>query len=417
MKDTRTLIAQESDYDIRRVRADFPALHQEVYGNPLIYLDNAATTQKPQAVIDRLTQYYTLYNSNIHRGVHFLSQRATEAYEASRVSLAAFINAASENEIIFTSGATESINLVAATYGRAFFTAGDEIVVSHMEHHSNIVPWQMLCEEKGLKLRVIPVNERGEIIYEEYLLLLNERTRLVALAHVSNSLGTINPVERMIHDAHVLDIPVLVDGAQAVPHMKVDVQALDCDFFCFSGHKMYGPTGIGVLYGKSEILEKMPPFKGGGDMIESVTFDKTIYNDVPHNFEAGTPNIAGGIGLHAAVEYLTTLGLDRITRYESSVVDYATAQLSAIDGIRIFGTADRKASVISFLIGSIHPYDAGTILDRLGIAVRTGHHCTQPLMNRFGIPGTIRASFGIYNTRDDVDALVAGIHKVKAMFS
>lgn len=412
------MIASESQpLDVARVRADFPALHQTIYDDrPLVYLDNAASAQKPQVVIDRITNYYSREHSNVHRGVHHLSQTATEAYEGARNLIARYLNAAFTHEVIYTRGTTEAINLVAATYGRKHVGRGDEIIISAMEHHSNIVPWQMLCEEKGARLRVIPVNNRGELLYDEYERLLNDRTRLVAVAHVSNSLGTINPVKRMIDTAHGLDIPVLVDGAQAVPHMAVDVRDLDCDFYCFSGHKMFGPTGIGILYGKETLLDAMPPFQGGGDMIETVSFDGTTFNELPHKFEAGTPHIAGGIGLGAAVEYLQHVGLDAIASYEHDLLAYATEQMHTIEGIRFIGTASEKASVVSFLLGDIHPYDAGTILDRLGIAVRTGHHCTQPLMQRFGIPGTVRASFALYNTREDVDALVAGLHKVKQMF-
>jgi cysteine desulfurase/selenocysteine lyase len=402
-------------FDIEKIRADFPALNQTVYDHPLVYLDNAATAQKPRAVIDRMVDYYARENSNVHRGVHYLSQRATDAYEGAREGIRAFINARSTREVILTAGTTGSINLVASSYGLATLKPGEEIIVSRMEHHSNIVPWQLLCERTGARLRVIPVDDRGALIYEDYQRLLTDRTRLVAVAHVSNALGTINPVEQMIEDAHGLDIPVLLDGAQAMPHMAVDVQALDCDFYCFSSHKMFGPTGVGVLYGKEALLERMPPYQGGGDMIESVSFERTTYNELPHKFEAGTPNIAGTIGLGAAVDYLNGIGYEAIERHEHDVFSYATERLAEIDGLRLFGTADHKASVASFLVGDIHPYDAGTILDRLGIAVRTGHHCTQPLMRRFGIPGTVRASFAFYNSRADVDALVEGLRKVQQM--
>ncbi len=402
-------------FDVDAVRAQFPALRQEVYGRPLVYLDNAATSQKPQVVIDRLTDYYARENSNIHRGVHFLSQQATDAYEGARARLAAFVNAPAPQEIVFTRGTTEAINLVAATFARQRLQPGDEVLITALEHHSNIVPWQMVCEERQARLRVVPVTPEGEIIYDDYLRLLGERTRLVAVAHVSNALGTINPVRRMIADAHERGVPVLVDGAQAVPHMRVDVQDLDCDFYCFSSHKMFGPTGAGVLYGRAELLEAMPPYQGGGDMIESVSFERTTYNEVPHRFEAGTPHIAGGVGFAAAAAFLEDLGLDAVTRYEQELLAYATERLSAVDGVRLVGTAHEKASVVSFLVDDIHPYDAGTILDRLGIAVRTGHHCTQPLMHRLGVPGTVRASFALYNTRADVDALVEGVEKVKAM--
>ena len=403
-------------YDIEKIRADFPALHQTIYdGQPLVYLDNAASAQKPQRVIDRLTAYYSWEHSNVHRGVHHLSQNATEAYEGARTQIARFINAPNPYQIIYTRGATEAINLVAASYGRSHVGEGDEVVISTMEHHSNIVPWQMLCEEKGATLRVIPVNDRGELIMEAYERLLSDRTKLVAFVHVSNSLGTVNPVRRMIEAAHQRNIPVLIDGAQAVQHMEVDVHALDCDFYCFSGHKMFGPTGIGILYGKEDLLEAMPPYQGGGDMIETVTFERTTYNALPHKFEAGTPHIAGAIGLAEAVAYLQDLGLDAIARYERDLLAYAHERLQEIDDLRLIGTAAEKASVVSFLIGAIHPYDAGTILDRLGIAVRTGHHCTMPLMQRFGLPGTVRASFALYNTREEVDKLVEGLHKVKKL--
>ena len=404
-------------YDVEAVRAAFPALHQTVYdGQPLVYLDNAATAQKPQAVIDRMAAYYRRENSNIHRGVHVLSQRATEAYEAARARLARFIGAADPREVIFTRGTTEAVNLVAQTYGRTHLGAGDEVLITAMEHHSNIVPWQLLCEATGAVLRVVPVDDTGAIVYDEYLRLLTERTKLVAVVHVSNALGTINPVRALIEAAHALGVPVLVDGAQAVPHLKVDVRALDADFYCFSGHKMFGPTGVGVLYGKEALLEAMPPWQGGGDMIETVTFERTTFNELPHKFEAGTPHIAGGIGLAAAADFLDGLGLDAVDLYEHGLLEYATARLTEIDGLRIVGTAAEKASVVSFLPGAVHPYDAGTVLDRLGIAVRTGHHCTQPLMQRFGIPGTVRASFALYNTRAEVDRLVDGLHRVQTLF-
>ena len=403
-------------YDIEKIRADFPALHQTIYdGQPLVYLDNAASAQKPQRVIDRLTGYYSWEHSNVHRGVHHLSQQATEAYEGARTQIARFIHAPNPYQIIYTRGTTEAINLVAASYGRSRVGEGDEVVISTMEHHSNIVPWQMLCEEKGATLRVIPVNDRGELIVEEYEQLLSDRTKLVAVVHVSNSLGTVNPVRRMIEAAHQRDIPVLIDGAQAVQHMTVDVRELDCDFYCFSGHKMFGPTGIGILYGKEDLLEAMPPYQGGGDMIETVTFERTTYDALPHKFEAGTPHIAGAIGLAEAVAYLQDLGLDAIARYEHDLLTYAHERLQEIDDLRLIGTAAEKASVVSFLVGAIHPYDGGTILDRLGIAVRTGHHCTMPLMQRFGLPGTVRASFALYNTREEVDKLVEGLHKVKKL--
>ena len=409
--------AEVDAFDVYRVREQFPALRQEVYGRPLVYLDNAATSQKPASVIERIKRYYEAENSNVHRGVHFLSQKATDAYEEARTRIAAFINAESIRQTIFTRGTTEAINLVASTFGRQRVGRRDQVLITEMEHHSNIVPWQMLCESVGAELKVVPVSDAGEIIYEEFERLLGGgRVKLLALPHVSNTLGTINPVKRIVRDAHALGIPVLVDGAQAVPHMRVDVRDLDCDFYCFSSHKMFGPTGMGVLYAKEEHLESMPPYQGGGDMIESVTFEKTTYNDIPHRFEAGTPNIAGGIGFGAAVDFMEATGRESIAAHERDILEYATERMLEIDGVRLYGTAREKASVLSFMIDDIHPYDAGTILDRLGIAVRTGHHCTQPLMRRFGIPGTVRASFALYNTREDVDALVEGVRKVKEMF-
>jgi cysteine desulfurase/selenocysteine lyase len=402
--------------DVAAIRQDFPILRQRVHGKPLVYLDNAATTQKPQAVLDALRKFYETECANVHRGLHWMSEEATRDYEGSREKVRQFLGAADTKEIVFVRGTTEAINLVAQCFGRPRFRAGDEILITAMEHHSNIVPWQMLSEQTGAVLRVAPINDDGELLLDEFELLLTERTRLVSVSHISNALGTVNPVARLIEMAHSRKVPVLLDGAQAAPHMPVNVRELDCDFYAFSGHKLYGPTGIGVLYGKAQWLEEMPPYQGGGDMIETVTFEKTTFNSLPHKFEAGTPHIAGGIGLGAAVDYLTHLGLDAIAAYEHDLLDYATAQLSAIDGLRLIGTAAEKASVCSFLVGDIHPYDAGTILDRLGIAVRTGHHCTQPLMDRFGLPGTVRASLAFYNTRDDVDRLVAGLHKVKQMF-
>ena len=414
----QTLETQTTVFDVNRIRADFPTLHQAIYdGRPLVYLDNAASAQKPQAVIDRLTAYYTWEHSNVHRGVHLLSQRATDAYEAARARIARFINAAHPHEVIYTRGTTEAINLVAACYGRSRLAEGDEVVISAMEHHANIVPWQMLCEEKGATLRVIPVNDRGELLVEAYDGLLNERTKLVALAHVSNSLGTINPVRRLIETAHGRDIPVLLDGAQAVQHMPVDVQALDCDFYCFSGHKIFGPTGIGILYGKEAVLDATPPYQGGGDMIETVTFEKTTYDGLPHKFEAGTPHIAGAVGLAAALEYLDEIGLDAIAAYEHDLLAYTHEHLLTIDGLRLVGTAAEKASVVSFLLEDANPYDVGKILDEQGIAVRTGHHCTMPLMQRFDIPGTVRASLALYNTRDEIDALVDGLHVARQRLS
>jgi cysteine desulfurase / selenocysteine lyase len=399
--------------DLSLTRANFPILHQTVHGHPLVYLDNAASAQKPRAVIDAISQFYSSDYSNIHRGVHTLSERSTRRYEEARIKVQRFINAADSHEIIFTRGTTEGINLVAQTYGRRHVGAGDEILITALEHHSNIVPWQMLCEEKGAKLRVVPVADNGEVGQFE----LTDRTRLVAIAHISNVLGTVLPVREIANAAHRRGVPVLVDGAQAVPHMKVDVRELDCDFYVFSSHKLYGPTGLGVLYGKSALLESMPPYQGGGDMIRSVTFEKTTYNTPPHKFEAGTPDIAGVIGLGAAIDYVNDLGLDHIAAYEAELLEYATSALSRIDGLRIIGTARHKAAVISFVLEGVHPHDVGTILDQQGVAVRTGHHCAQPLMDRFGVPATTRASFAFYNTREEVDALVRGLQKVKEIFA
>jgi cysteine desulfurase/selenocysteine lyase len=378
-----------------------------------VYLDNAATSQKPQVVIDALMRYYNEENSNIHRGVHYLSEKATESYESSRGKVQTFINARSTQEIVYVRGTTEAINLVAASFGRGNVNEGDEVVISAMEHHSNIVPWQMLCEEKNAKLRVIPMNDAGELLLDEYEKLLHERTKIVAVAHISNALGTINPIKRIIEVAHKQGIPVLVDGAQAVPHTKVDVQDLGCDFYAFSSHKMFGPTGVGVLYGKKELLEKMPPYQGGGDMIKLVTFEKTLYNDLPYKFEAGTPNIAGGIGLGAAIDYINRMDLSAVSSYEHELLEYGTTKLLEIPGLRIIGTAKEKSSVLSFVLEGIHPHDIGTILDYEGIAIRTGHHCAQPVMQRFGIPATARASFAFYNTKDEIDVLVKAIYKVK----
>ncbi len=403
-------------FDAATYSRDFPALDQTVHEHKLVYLDNAATTHKPRPVIDRIVRYYESENSNVHRGVHHLSQIATDAYEGARTRIARYINARDAREIVFTRGTTEAINLVAHSFGQANISAGHEVLISAMEHHSNIVPWQLLCELRGARLVVVPVSDSGELVYEEFEKLLGERTRLVAICHTSNALGTINPIRRMVRDAHALGVPVLVDGAQALPHGPVDVQDLDCDFLCFSGHKMFGPTGIGVLYGKLEQLDALPPYQGGGDMIDTVSFNGTTFNEIPHRLEAGTPNIAGVVGLAAAVDYLEKVGPNEIAAYERELTAYATARLLDEGGICIYGTAAQKTSVISFLVDNVHPYDAGTILDRLGIAVRTGHHCTQPLMQRFGIPGTVRASFAFYNTFDEVDALVAGVRKVKEMF-
>jgi cysteine desulfurase/selenocysteine lyase len=404
-------------FDVEKIREDFPVLKQKIHGKPLVYLDNAATAQKPQAVIDAIRKFYEVDCANIHRGVHELSQRSTAAYEETRAKVKRFLNARSKSEIIFVRGTTEGINLVTQTWGRRNLREGDEIIIAGLEHHSNIVPWQMLCEEKAARLRVIPIDDRGELILEEYEKLLSPRTRMVAIGHVSNALGTINPVRQIVLMAHQAGALTLIDGAQAVPHMKVDVQALDTDFYTFSGHKAVGPTGIGVLYGKSKLLNAMPPYQGGGDMIRTVTFEKTTYNDVPYKFEAGTPDIAGGIGLGAAVDYLTHLGMDNIAGYEHQLLLYGTEQLEQIPGLHIIGTAREKAAVISFVMEGIHPHDIGTVLDRQGIAVRTGHHCAQPVMDRYRIPATTRASFAFYNTMPEIDALVAGIHKVKEVFS
>ena len=409
-------IAAAPDYDVYAIRGDFPLLAQQVYGKPLVYLDNAATTQKPQAVLDAIDSYYRDDNANIHRGVYQLSIRATEHYEAARVKVQKFLNARESAEIIYVRSATEGVNLVAATYGRRHVGEGDEIIITAMEHHCNIVPWQMLCEEKGAKLRVVPMNDRGELMPGAFEALLNERTKFVSLSQMSNALGTVNPVKEMVALARARGIATLVDGAQAAYHMPVDVQELGCDFYVFSGHKLYGPTGIGILYGRRELLDAMPPYQGGGDMIKSVTFEKTLYNDLPYKFEAGTPHIDGGIGLGAAIDYLLGLGMDRVGAHESALLDYATDQLSQVDGLRIIGTAAHKASVISFVLGDIHPHDIGTILDQEAIAVRTGHHCAQPVMNHFCIPATARASLACYNTREDIDALVLALDKVKEMF-
>jgi cysteine desulfurase/selenocysteine lyase len=403
--------------DVTAIRKDFPILAQQVHGKPLVYLDNAATSQKPKSVIESLTRFYQMDNANIHRGVHQLSERSTQSYEAARGKVQRFLNAANTREIIFVRGATEGINLMAQTYGRTHVRAGDEIVISAMEHHSNIVPWQMLCEEKSAVLRVIPINDRGEVEFDQFEKLLNHRTRLVAVSHVSNALGTINPVREIVKTAHGWNVPVLIDGAQAVPHMKVDVQSLDCDFYVFSGHKVFGPTGIGVLYGREQLLEEMPPWQGGGDMIRSVTFEKTTYNDLPYKFEAGTPDMAGVIGLGAAIDYLDQIGMDAVAAYEHNLLEYGTRTLESISGLRLIGMAREKAGVLSFVIDGVHPHDAGTILDREGVAVRAGHHCAQPVMDRFGVSATTRASLAFYNTREDIDALVAGIQKVKEVFA
>ena len=412
-----TLNRTSEKFDVERVRADFPVLHQTVNGKPLIYLDNAASSQVPQVVIDRGSIYLEHEHSNIHRGVHYLSQRATTAYEGAREKVKRFINARESRECIFVRGATEGINLVMHGYGRKFVERDDEIIISAMEHHANIVPWQMLCEEKGALLRVIPMNDAGELLLDEYDGLLNERTKFVAITHVSNALGTINPIKEMIAQAHKYGVPVLIDGAQSAPHMPVDVQDLDCDFYTFSGHKMYAPTGSGIVYGKAELLEKMNPFQGGGDMIKSVTFEKTTYAELPNKMEAGTPAIASQIGLGAAIDYLNSIGREQAAKHEAELLRYATERISAIEGVRIIGTARKKASVLSFVIDGIHPHDIGTILDQEGIAVRAGHHCAQPVMQRFKVPATARASFAFYNTKEEIDVLAKTIERVIEIFS
>ena len=402
--------------DVDKVRADFPILKQKIHGKPLVYLDNGATSQKPQVVVEALNRYYTAENSNIHRGVHFLSEQATAAYEAARQKIKRFVNARSKQEIIFVRGTTEAINLVAQSYGRTFLKPGDEIIVSAMEHHSNIVPWQILCEQTGARLRVIPINHDGELVLDEYRRLLSQKTKLVSVTHVSNALGTIVPVKEMVRLAHEHQVPVLVDGAQAVPHLKVDVQDLGCDFYAFSGHKLFGPTGVGILYGRSDLLEAMPPYQGGGDMISLVTFEKTHYNVLPYKFEAGTPHIAGGIGLGAAVDYLESLDWQQVAAHEHSLLSHATAALSDIDGLRIIGTAKEKVGVVSFVFDHVHAHDVGTILDQEGVAVRAGHHCAMPVMQRFGVPATTRASFALYNTLQEIDVLVRGVHRALKVF-
>jgi cysteine desulfurase/selenocysteine lyase len=403
-------------FDVARIRNDFPILQQKVHGKPLIYFDNGATSQKPQTVIDAVERYYATVNSNIHRGVHDLSERATAAYEAAREKIRGFVNAKSDKEIIFVRGTTEAINLVAQSYGRSFLKAGDEIIVSAMEHHSNIVPWQMLCEQIGARLRVIPINHDGEIVMEEYRRLLNEKTKFVSVTHVSNALGTVVPVKEIVALAHERSVPVLLDGAQAAPHLKIDVQDLGCDFYAFSGHKVFGPTGVGVLYGRADLLEKMPPYQGGGDMISLVTFEKTHYNVLPYKFEAGTPHIAGGIGMGAAIDYLCELDWEQVAAHEQELLTYATRALNEIDAVRIIGTAKEKAGVISFVIEHVHAHDVGTILDQEGVAIRAGHHCAMPVMQRFGVPATARASFAFYNATEEVDVMVQAIHRVLKVF-
>jgi len=403
--------------DVERVRADFPILDRTVHDRPLVYLDSAATAQKPNAVIAAVDDYYRRINANVHRGVHLLSQEATEAFEGARERLRAFIGAASTEEIIFTGGTTDGINLVSQAYARPLLGEGDEVLITHMEHHSNIVPWQIVCEQTGATLRVAPIDDRGQLDRAAFSALLGERTRIVAVNHVSNALGTINPLAELVEEAHAADAVIVVDGAQAVPHLKVDVTALDVDFYAFSAHKMYGPTGMGVLYGKRDLLEAMPPYRGGGDMIKLVRFDKTIYNDLPHKYEAGTPNIAGAVGFGAAVAYLEELGMDAIAAHEHEVLTYGTERLEGLPGLRMIGTAEEKAGVLSFVLDHAHPHDVGTILDSMGLAVRTGHHCAQPVMDRFDVAATVRASLGVYNTREDIDALVGGLEKVYEVFN
>ena len=403
-------------FDINKIREDFPILGREVYGRPLVYLDNAATTQKPRCVVEAITDEYYNVNANVHRGVHYLSQQATDLHEAAREKVRLFINARSTNEIIFTRGTTESLNLVVSSFCDGMMQEGDEVIVSVMEHHSNIVPWQLQAAKKGISIRVIPMTDEGELRLDEYEKLFTERTKIVSVTHVSNVLGTVNPIEEMIRIAHEHGVPVMVDGAQSTPHFAVDVQAMDCDFFAFSGHKMYGPTGIGVLYGKEEWLDRLPPYQGGGEMIESVSFEKTVFEHLPFKFEAGTPDYVATTGLAKAIDYMTAVGMDNIQRHERELTEYAMQRLSEVEGIRIFGRAPRKDAVVSFLVGDIHHLDMGTLLDRLGIAVRTGHHCAQPLMIRLGIQGTVRASFAMYNTREEIDALASGIERVSKMF-
>ena len=412
----QTSLQEIPSFDVERVRAHFPILRKQVRGHQLVYLDNAATSQKPRAVIDAIVRYYEQDNANIHRGVHYLSERATEEYETARNVVQSFLGAERPSEVIFVRSATEAINLVAQTYGRVHVGPGDEVVITAMEHHSNIVPWQLLCGERQAKLRIAPINDNGELILDEFERVLGPRTKIVAVSQVSNALGTLNPIATITAMAHTRNIPVLVDGAQAAPRLSVNVQDMDCDFYTFSGHKAYGPTGIGVLYGKAELLEGMPPYQGGGDMISSVTFEKTIYNKVPHKFEAGTPDMSGAVGLRAALEYLNSLGMDSIAVYEHALLKYATEAVSKISGVRLIGTAREKVGVLSFVMDDIHPHDIGTILDQEGIAIRTGHHCAQPVMERFGVEATARASFALYNTKLEIDKLVQGIQKVREVF-
>jgi len=409
-------MSQEKNYDIDKIRKDFPILHQKVHDKPLVYLDNAATTQKPRQVIDKVNEIYSIKNSNIHRGVHFLSNQLTEEYETSREVVQHFINARHKHEIVFTNGTTHSINTIAFSYGEKYVHEGDEVIISEMEHHANIVPWQMLCERKNAKLKVIPINDKGELILDTYKQMLSEKTKIVAVTHVSNTLGTINDINTIIKLAHERNIPVLIDGAQSIQHEKVDVQALDCDFYVFSGHKIYGPNGTGVLYGKEKWLEDIPPYQTGGEMIQNVSFEKTTFNELPFKFEAGTPNYVGAIGTAEALKYMTNIGFNAILAHEHDLLNYATEKLTSIDGLRIYGESKDKISVISFLLNNIHHYDTGMVLDKLGIAVRTGHHCTEPLVKHFNIDGTVRATFAIYNKKEEVDALYNGLMKVKQMF-
>jgi cysteine desulfurase/selenocysteine lyase len=411
-----TTAAARAGYDVARVRADFPILARSVRGRPLVYLDNAATTQKPRAVIDAITRYYTETNANVHRGVHELSEVASEAYEAARRTVASFVNASDAREIVFTRNTTEGINLVAQSFGRSRLSPGDEVLISAMEHHSNIVPWQLICEERGARLRVVPIDDRGELMLDHLETLLGERTKILAITHMSNALGTINPIEQIVRTAHARGVPVLVDGSQAASHMPVDVQALDCDFYVATGHKLYGPTGIGFLYGKTSFLDAMPPYMGGGDMISSVTFERSTWNTLPHKFEAGTPHIEGAIVLGVALDYIRSIGLPAIAEHEADLLRYGTEALSAIEGVRLIGTARSKASILSFVLEGAHPHDIGTIVDREGVAVRTGHHCAQPVMERFGVPATVRASLAMYNTREDIDVLVRALARVREVF-
>lgn len=410
------VITNPSLYDVESIRKDFPILQTHVHGKPLVYLDNAATTQKPISVIRKAQEYYSTMNSNIHRGVHALSGVSTEAFETARIKIKKFINALGKNEIVFTRGATESINLVAETYGRSNLKEGDEVIISEMEHHSNIVPWQLICNEKKAKLKVIPINDDGELIFEEYEKLISDKTKIISVVYCSNSLGTVNPVRKIIKAAHKKGIPVLLDAAQAVNHLPIDVQELDCDFLVFSGHKIYGPTGIGVLYGKVNLLDSMPPYQGGGDMISKVTFEKTTYNELPHKFEAGTPNIAGAIGLGEAIDYVLRIGIGNISLHEKELLNYATEAIQSVPGLKIIGTAKEKVSVLSFVLDDVHPHDIGTFLDFEGVAIRTGHHCTQPAMDRFKIPATSRASFAMYNTMEEIDVLINGLNKIIKVF-